>query len=174
MFIYLFASFNDEKYMKNALPAGVLYLPSGVSVVSSERHNQKDLESTRQSKYKMKGMLLDDEDVLRAMESDLGDKFIPVKDKKGVLSGNIASLEEIGRLEKKINSLIVDMGNSLCKGEIAQKPVGKYDLSHTACDFCDYLPVCSNRKAIEPRIPFNSKIKFDDALELLKEDNENA
>lgn len=174
MFIYLFAACNDEKYMKNTLPAGVLYLPSGVSVVSSERHNQKDLESTRQSKYKMKGMLIDDEDVLRAMESDLGDKFIPVKDKKGVLSGNIASLEEIGRLEKKINSLIVDMGNSLCKGEIAQKPVGKYDLSHTACDFCDYLSVCSNRKVIEPRIPFNSKIKFDDALELLKEDNENA
>ena len=174
MFIYLFAACNDKNYIENSLPAGVLYLPSGVSVVSSERHNEKDLEKTRQGKYKMKGMLIDDESVLRAMESDLGDKFIPVKDKKGVLSGNIASLEEIGRLEKKINSLIVDMGNSLCKGKISQNPVGKYDLSHTACDFCDYLPVCSNRKVIEPRIPFESKIKFDDALELLKEDNKNA
>ena len=174
MFIYLFAACNDKNYIENSLPAGVLYLPSGVSIVSSERHNEKDLEKTRQGKYKMKGMLIDDESVLRAMESDLGDKFIPVKDKKGVLSGNIASLEEIGQLEKKINSLIVDMGNSLCKGKISQNPVGKYDLSHTACDFCDYLPVCSNRKVIEPRIPFEAKIKFDDALELLKEDNKNA
>ena len=102
----------------------------------------------------MKGIVLDDGsgDIARAMEHNLGGKYIPVKEKKnGELTGKLASLEELGRMHKKINSMVIQMGMELHKGNISHNPI--HDKNHkNTCEYCDYQDVCSNRRSIEKRI----------------------
>ena len=107
------------------------------------------------------------------MEHDLQGKFIPVKRKKsGELTGQLASLEELGNIHKKINSLIAEMGNELHKGNVSRNPV--WNKNHkNVCDYCDFKDVCANSKLIENRICSDltdSQVKE----ELAKEYDENA
>lgn len=174
MFIYLFtlAQSNSEY---SGIASGVLYMHSARSILSLDRKaKQSGVKSKENSLFRMKGIVLNDEqnDIAKHMEHELKGKYIPVKyTKKDGLSGNIVSLEELGAISKKINSLIKEMGFSLHCGTISQNPVdGKYH--DKTCEFCDYKYVCQNRKEIE----FRKLDEFDNAevLRMIKEENGNA
>lgn len=175
MFVYLFALCKDKENKFSGIPAGVLYMHSSRSDYSVSRSNiEKDIKSSQNKEYCMKGLILNDSEntVAELMEHDLKGNYIPAKMKStGELGGNIATLEELGALSKKVDYLISQMGFSLHNGIIAQNPAdGKnHDLT---CDFCDYYSVCSNRKEYSKRSllqPDN-----DEVLEMLREENNNA
>ena len=72
------------------------------------------------SKFKMKGVVLydDEHDIVSSMEKDLKGKYIPFKfDSSNNPKGCFASYEELGKIAKKINSLIAQMGNDLHEGK---------------------------------------------------------
>lgn len=174
MFIYLFTLCEDKHY-DNAVSSGVLYMHSARSVVSSKRYStDDDIRSVENSAFKMKGIVLNDDEheIAEHMEYDLKGKYIPVKmTKKNGLSGNIVTLEELGRISRKIDSLISEMGINLHSGCISQNPVeGKY---HTSiCDKCDYSVVCKNSKEILNREL--EALEYNQVLEMLKEEEQNA
>jgi ATP-dependent helicase/DNAse subunit B len=155
MFVYLFSLCEDKTSALSGTPAGVLYMHSSRSVFSFDSKSlaNTNISSEENSSYKMKGVVLgDDEDVVRAMEKSLSGKYIPVYAKKnGDLSGNIASLGELGLIHKKINQLISKMGNDLHFGCISQSPVKNKSHKDT-CDKCDYQDVCANRRYIKARV----------------------
>lgn len=156
MFVYLFSLTQDKNADFTGIPAGVLYMHSSRNVFSFD--NKKDagenLSSAENESFKMKGIVLDlnEGEIAVAMEHDLQGKFIPVKRKKsGELTGQLASLEELGHIHKKINSLIAQMGNELHKGNISRNPV--WNKNHkNVCDYCDFKDVCANSKLIENRV----------------------
>ena len=156
MFIYLFSLCADSTASLSGTPAGVLYMHSSRNVFSfdSRRSALNEIDGEEGSSFKMKGIVLDDGsgDIARAMEHNLGGKYIPVKEKKnGELTGKLASLEELGRMHKKINSMVIQMGMELHKGNISHNPI--HDKNHkNTCEYCDYQDVCSNRRSIEKRI----------------------
>lgn len=171
MFVYLFTLCNDKSSQYYGIPAGVLYMHASRSIFNVARgESEDDISKKENDEFKMKGLVLYDEqhDILESMEKDLAGKYIPVKmTKKSGVSGCFASLEELGRISKKIENLIAEMGVLLHKGEINQNPInGKYH--DKTCEFCDYASVCASRRIIEPR----NMDDIDDAsvLEILKEE----
>ena len=144
MLIYLAAiEQNGEERYGKIIPAGVLYLPSGVAVPTAGRNADKDeIRRAYGAAMKMNGFVLDDERVIRGMEPDAAGVFIPVKLKKDGSPdaySSVASLAQMGRISKVIEQHLIDMACTLQKGDIAAIPaVGSYQ----ACQWCDYAAVC--------------------------------
>ena len=70
-------------------------------------------------------------------------------EKSGV-GGSLASLEQLGLLQRKIEALVADMGNALQNGQIGQHPVQAKDHDKT-CEYCDFASVCAFKKSVTPR-----------------------
>lgn len=159
MFIYLFSLCEDKNAELTGIPAGVLYMHSARNIFSfdSKSTAAAKIAGEENSSFKMKGIVLDDEngEIANAMENELKGRFIPVKVKKsGELSGKLASLQELGLIHKKINQLVANMGMELHMGRISHNPVKDKNHIHT-CEFCDYKDICANRKSIENRVAEN-------------------
>lgn len=171
MFLYLFTLCADKNSEFSGIPAGVLYMHAARSVFSLERNADISEVSKEESKeFKMKGLVLYDNehDILSAMEKDIAGKYIPVKySAKNGLSGCFASLEELGRIAKKVETLVADMGNLLQAGKIKQNPINGKNHDKT-CEFCDYSAVCANRRIIETREM--KDMKDDEVIAVLKEE----
>ena len=171
MFVYLFALCNDKDCEYSGIPAGVLYMHSSKSVLTANKNIAKESVSKNEdSEFKMKGIILYDEkhNILESMEHDLKGKYIPVKvNKSGDITGTFASLEELGRIEKKTEQLIALMGNKLHKGYINQNPINGKNHDKT-CEFCDYSSVCANRRMIEKREM--QELSDNEVIEILKEE----
>lgn len=177
MFVYLFSLTQDKNSEFTGIPAGVLYMHSSRNVFSFDNKVEasENLQAKEGETFKMKGIVLDENDgeIAIAMEHNLQGKYIPVKRmKSGALSGQLASLEELGHIHKKINSLIANMGNELHKGNIQRNPV--WNKTHkNVCDYCDFKDVCANSKMIENRI-CNDLTDSQVKEKLAKEFDENA
>ncbi len=171
MFVYLFTICNDKSCEYSGVPAGVLYMHAAKAVASVNKGFEQEEVSDKESKdFKMKGLVLYDEshNILESMERDLQGKYIPVKvNKKGDISGCFASLEELGKIQKKTESLIAFMGSSLHNGEINQNPINGKNHDKT-CEFCDYSSVCANRRMIVNREM--QEFKDDEVIKILKEE----
>ena len=103
--------------------------------------------------YTMKGLVLDDPDVLQAMEKEGGGMFIPasIDPKTGAWkSSNLASLEELGRIERRIEQLVREMASGIRKGDIRAIPAEETNGSRP-CRYCCYRAVCGADRVEEPR-----------------------
>ncbi len=156
MFIYLFSLSEDKTSDYSGIPSGVLYMHAARNVFNfdSRKDAENSIGAEESSSFKMKGIVISDYDgeIAFAMEHDLNGKHIPVKVKKnGDLTGQLATLEELGMIHKKVNSLVTQMGMDLHMGNIQRNPVKNKNHKNT-CDFCDYADVCANVKSINNRI----------------------
>lgn len=172
MFVYLFAVCNDKKCKVNGIPAGVLYMHvSKKSIDVGKKNIEADVEKSN-SEFKMKGVVLydDEHDIVASMEKDLKGKYIPFKfDSSNNPKGCFASYEELGKIAKKINNLIAQMGNDLHSGKIEQNPI--YGAGHdNTCEFCDYYDVCSIKKEIKKREI--EKLADEQVVKILEEEQE--
>ncbi len=146
MLIYIFSLWQNggERYGK-ITPAGVLYLPAKLPVIQAARDADGEAVQKEQLKaLRMNGLLLDDPEIVRAMEHDAAGLFIPARlTAKGewAKGASVASLEQFGKLKKRIESLLVRMAETLRQGDIAALPLaGDVD----ACAWCDYRAVCGH------------------------------
>lgn len=152
MFIYLF-TLCESDHTLSGINAGVLYLKSGRNVFSyKSKADNATISADENKEFQMLGVVLNDDknQIAEHMEYELEGKYIPVKYRKESVTGDIVSLEELGKISNKIDSLIVEMGDSLHKGNIAQNPI-KLSNHRFPCEFCDYKEVCKNKVEITPR-----------------------
>ncbi|MCL2099812.1 MAG: PD-(D/E)XK nuclease family protein [Oscillospiraceae bacterium] len=158
MFIYLFSIWRnagarydsvgregegaDEK-----IPAGVIYMPSRLDKYEKTPDmNDEDAENERAGKFIRSGLFLRDENILRAMEHNLEGRYIPIKLKEGAVfrsnaSGVLASLEQIGKLERHIVRILTQIAAELSGGSARIQPFktpGRAD----SCRYCDMGRVC--------------------------------
>ena len=138
----------QEKY--SLVPAGILYMPSTPTAKTQGFLSSDTIDSglaDRSTNFRMNGLLIDDKEILSAMEKDIRGIFIPAKmGSKGELekrSSSVISLEQYGRLFSYIDKKLVNMAQSLLEGKIERKPVkGTKD----ACRYCDYKNACGFEK----------------------------
>ncbi|MDD6489332.1 MAG: PD-(D/E)XK nuclease family protein [Clostridia bacterium] len=184
MLLYLAAIEKNgtEHYSENGkyslMPAGILYMPSTPTSDTGDKNNKDEqlkLIDGQNKKFKMNGLLIEDKDVLCAMEKNLGGLFIPVKitktgDFDSRIRKNLSSLESFGKIFSYIDKKILSMAESLYKGEIAAVPV-KAKNNTDACQYCDYKSVCGfeEGKATRDIQPFNN----DDVMEIINSETEN-
>ena len=146
-------------------PAGVLYLPARLPVVRVERNAAESAVQREQVRaMRMNGLLLDNPEIIRAMEADAAGLFIPARIGAGgtlAAGSSVASLSQFGRLKKRIEDLLRRMAETLREGDIAAVPAsGSVD----ACAWCDYRAVCGHEADDPVRL-----IAQRDAAEVWKE-----
>lgn len=155
------------------LPAGLLYMPSKAPVVKSDTPlDEEELELQQAKAMCMNGLLLDDEQVLRAMEPELQRIFIPVKMKKDGSPdrySSVATLAQFGALGRRAQKLLTDMAQTLREGDVDARPyvVGK----NTPCRYCDYRAVCGHEAEDRVREPrFSDKAAVLAAVQEMEDD----
>lgn len=160
MLLYMFALWDNgaARYGGEVVPAGVLYLPAALPVISAAPEaDAAKREKAHIRAMCMNGLLLDDPAVLEAMEADGEGLFIPARlTAAGVpdaRSSSVATLAQFGRLKKRAERLLGDMVTSLRAGQVAARPVKNSRLD--ACAHCDYRAVCGH-EAHDPVRPLES------------------
>ncbi len=173
MLIYLFSICeNGQARYGDVVPSGVLYLPAKIPVIRVERDlPPEEMEKRRLATMKMNGLLLDDPEILKAMEPELEGVFIPAamgtrgQWKKGA---SLASLEQFGHLKQHIQRLLTAMAEHLHAGDIAALPaVGATD----GCEYCEYHDVCGHERG-DP-IREIAALSREEALAALQPEDEN-
>lgn len=128
-------------------PAGVLYSPARVSVVSAESDvTDEELELLRRNESRRSGLVLDNSAVLEAMEPGEDKKFIPVSFTKSgtytkATQANVATLEQFGALSRYIDRTLKELAEELRSGSVTADPWYKNDRDN-ACTFCDFKEAC--------------------------------
>ena len=145
MLLYLFAleRSGGQHYGREIVPAGVLYVPArDVLVSAGAPMSAEEILAEKAKARRRSGLLLDDADILRAMEHGEAPQYLPVKWKDGVYSGDaLASAEQLGQLARHIDGLLRAMARELRAGSVAADPWYRSE-TDSACAFCDYAAAC--------------------------------
>lgn len=148
MLVYLFSICqNGKDNLAGAVPAGVLYMPGKTNFFPADRHaGEEQMEKEQKKALKMNGLLLSDPTVLAGMEADGAGVFIPAKLKDGQIDAksSVASLEELGKLKRHIESLLQQMAKNLWSGEISALPLEESGFD--VCAWCDYRSICGREE----------------------------
>jgi ATP-dependent helicase/nuclease subunit B len=126
--------------------AGVLYFHVDDPVIPFEPRGEEKLEREMFKRFKMSGITLDDEDVIRAMDNNI-DKWsdiIPVyMSASGVgARSSVVSRDGFDKLRGFVTRKIIDAGKEMTRGNISARPYKKEKNAETACRFCEYKHIC--------------------------------
>jgi ATP-dependent helicase/nuclease subunit B len=148
MLVYLAALCeNGGKRYGKFRPAGVLYMPANRPSVPAERGaDGKTLESKAERQLRMDGLVLDDPEIIAAMDRDRRGQYLPVALKDGMpdRKDHVASPRELEAILEYLRDVIFRMAEELREGNIAAEPLNgrRYD----ACEWCPYHPVCGHER----------------------------
>jgi len=147
MLLYLFALWDRgmvrEGERISVSPAGVLYL-NGMEECRSVK-STKDLEKMAAEPYaalSRKGLLVDEERILRAQDPEGAGRFIPVTVKQTKSAKkSLMSLERLGRLKTRVEKDLAALAERMRQGQIEALPLCK-EGEEGPCSYCPYRPIC--------------------------------
>lgn len=126
MLLYLFALESQGKrlYGQEPVPAGVLYIPARDILLSEDGDlTDEDIAARRREKLRRSGLVLDDPEVLLAMENSEDPVRLPVKWKGGVPTGDsLATAERMGALGRRVEDTLKLLACELRSGSITATP----------------------------------------------------
>ena len=147
MLLYLFVLAQEgEKYFGLPVePAGVLYLPARDVIIPAKRGaSPEQIKSDIQKSLRRTGLVLEDAEVLRAMEHDALEApvYLPIAIKKGgAVSGGVASAQQLGKMGRYTEYLLRQIAGELAQGNVDADPVARSP-QDTACRWCAYATAC--------------------------------
>ena len=150
MLLYLFALEREgEKHFgMPVVPSGVLYLPARDVIVSEKRDaSPAKIEFDIQKELRRSGLVLEDAQVLRAMEHDALEKpvYLPITLKKdGTITDGVATAHELGRLGRYTEHLLEQIAGELARGNVDADPAYRTP-QDGACRWCAYASACHFR-----------------------------
>lgn len=153
MLLYMFAlkHSGEDLLGDNPVAAGVQYFPARAPYLPADgRLNPEDVEKLRLKEWKRKGLLLQDEQVLQAMEpGDIPRRMNYTIKKDGSLSGDLADRDQLRMLEGYVFRYLAGMVEDIAAGNVAPNPYTRGS-SHDACAFCPYGSIC-HKATVEGR-----------------------
>jgi ATP-dependent helicase/nuclease subunit B len=151
MLLYLFTllnnnnqAFYDDIGSSSPQAAGVVYLSSNIPQLDTEDYEDvQSIFEKAQKELTRSGLLIDDVDILKAMNDELSPEYLGgVKLKKdGSLSGNaLTSAERFDELKDEIDKTLTAISEKIISGSANAEPLayGKND----PCEFCAMKPIC--------------------------------
>lgn len=151
MFTYLNVLQNNAEkiFTTEASPAGLTYFHLKNPLLKKLGDiGEVAIEAEWMKEYKLKGLLVDDIEILKKMDSTLGScgesDIIPVKIKKNgefYSSAKVASEETFSLISEHVKKVYEKSGNEILSGKTTIHPYKKGNTS--GCDYCDYKPICS-------------------------------
>ncbi len=146
MLLYLFALGREgaDYYGYEIVPAGVLYSPArDLKISADSRPDDETLEKKRRAGLRRSGLILDESEVIAAMERSESPAYIPIKfNRDGKAVGDaLVSAERLGTLSKFIEKTLRELAKNLRSGSIAADPYFR-SVQDNACLYCDYAGSC--------------------------------
>jgi len=165
MLVYLFALWESGDPACAGLPAGVLYEQARDPVLAAGARDMPpgEIERQKQARSRAAGFVLEDADVLLAMEEGGLGLYLPAKLGKNGPERNVLSLAQLGKLKRAADGVLAGMAGRQRGGEIPAIPLR--NAMYTPCGNCEYQAVCGH----EPGSPekMETEMKFEDAVKLL-------
>ena len=145
MLLYLFALGENGHDLLGGhpIPAGVQYFPARAPYMSAEgKLDGEAAQKERTAQWKRKGLLLNDEAVLQAMEpGDIPSRMCYTRKKDGTISGDLADREQLKKLKEFVFQVLSNMVEDIASGNVEPNPYTR-GTSHNACAYCPYGPIC--------------------------------
>lgn len=145
MLLYLFALENapDGLCEGSAVSAGVQYFPARVPIVSADGlMSPEEVAAAREKLWKRKGLVLNCDAVLQAMESaDAPNRMPYTRKKDGAITGDIADAAQFALLKAYVFGVVGKMVDDIASGNVTPNPYTRGS-AHDACTFCPYSSVC--------------------------------
>ena len=152
MLLYLFAlELGGQELLGDApIAAGVQYFPARAPLVAADSYLTEDeAKAARQKEWKRRGLLLKDEAVLAAMDTEEMTRLSCKRTKDGFLTGDLADTHQMQLLRQYVFTLLGKMVDEIASGNVSPNPYTR-GASHDACTFCPYGAVC-HKAAVEGR-----------------------
>ncbi|MCL2494351.1 MAG: PD-(D/E)XK nuclease family protein [Oscillospiraceae bacterium] len=167
MLVYMFALWESGDPALAGLPAGVLYEQARDPVLSSPARDisPEEIERLKQEKSRAAGFVLDDADVLLAMETGGLGLYLPAKMGKHGPEEQVLSLARLGKLRQAADDVLADIAGRMRGGEIPAVPLR--GAKFTPCGNCDFHAVCGHEPGMPERM--ENGMKFEDAVKVLDE-----
>ena len=144
MLLYLFALGENggDLLGENPVPAGVQYFPARAPYLSAEgKLDDEAAQKERASLWKRRGLLLQDETVLQAMEPVASPCRSYSIRKDGTISGDLADRDQLKTLKRFVFHVLSGMVEDIASGNVEPNPYTR-GTSHNACAFCPYGTIC--------------------------------
>jgi ATP-dependent helicase/nuclease subunit B len=145
MLLYLFAleQGGEEIVGENPIAAGVQYFPARAPLVAADsKLTDEEAKIARQNEWKRRGLLLNDEVSIAAMDAGEDMPRLSCKrTKDGTLTGDLADSHQMGLLRQYVFTLLGKMVDEIASGIVSPNPYTR-GTSHDACTFCPYGAVC--------------------------------
>ena len=131
---------------KQAIPGGILYFKLDDPIIDGKENITYDeIEKRINKSLKMNGLLLNDVDIIRDMDSEIegSSDIIPAAVKKdGELSKNssVATMEQFNMLRKYVRVTMAELCEKILEGNIDISPYKQENKK--GCDFCIYSSIC--------------------------------
>ena len=174
MLLYLFALEDSGASLvgAGAVPSGVQYFPARAPVVSADgKLTDDEAKAEHLKEWKRKGLLLEEESVIVAMDDT--EKLIRLcctRKKDGSFSGDLASRQQFHLLKAYIFKLLGKMVDDIAAGDVSANPYTRGE-SFNACKYCPYGSVCHSDD-VEGRRDFK-KISAGDFWEKIDKEVQN-
>lgn len=155
MLVYLSALEKEggPLFDREMVPAGVLYLPAREALASGRADmGEKEITAELEKALRRKGVVLDDPEVLAAMEhtGEGGYRFLPLKvsARTGAVTGEaLVTAERLGKLERHVERVLTDLTAEMARGTITADPFWRGE-GKNACLYCDYAAACQFREGV--------------------------
>lgn len=125
--------------------AGVLYVPAKTPIVATPtKVSQEKVVAERQKMLTRRGILLNDKEVINAMEhiEERSAKYLPVKfSADGALSGDVCSAEQLKKLDEYTELTMSGIVNGIASGTVAANPISR-GMDRNACTYCPMRLAC--------------------------------
>ena len=155
MLLYLFAleEYGTSRYGAEVVPAGVLYIPARDTIISANGNlTDEELDKEKAKTRKRSGLILNNTEIIAAMENSESPEYIPVSFKKdgSLSSDSLADCEQFKNLHKHVDGRLLEISNNLSGGKIEASPYYRGEADN-ACLYCPYVSVCRFDEARDSR-----------------------
>ena len=146
MLLYLFALEQEgEKVLgDHPISAGVQYFPARFPYMTEDgKLSEEEAAKDRSSLTKRRGLILNDETVIRAMEPGDELKRLSCRRKAdGTITGDVADPGQLRQLKNYVFRLIGRLVDDIASGYVNPNPYTRGS-AHSACAWCPYGAVCA-------------------------------
>ncbi len=178
LLVYLDAILTElgKKTGGEMLPAGILYFKLDDPMVKTDQEMGSDeLEKKIMCELKMSGLLINDEDVIKCMDSEISgySDIIPVRIKTdGTISeasSSTATIEQFQALRAYVRKAIREICEEILEGNIEISPYSKKGFA--PCRYCSYSSVCQFDPSLKGnRYRILKDIKEEEAWDLIEKE----
>lgn len=125
-------------------PAGMVYLSTNIPVIEAESYeNEETVWKQAEEKLKRSGLLIDDRNILSAMNDSLAPAFLlsASQDRTGALTDkNLVSSEKFDALFSDIRKTVLDIASQMRSGCANAIPLHYGDID--PCSYCTAKAIC--------------------------------